>query len=324
MTSTQRNKQKLRKSAKKQKKRVWMYRKGNVVICYKAPFVKVVHPLISGGSGESDKKTRLKTLLFTKLPAGLPEEDVAEFLRKTDPKDQDIWVEQYLKTASPDNAVTKEIAKEDPQVQSSGKTLNDAGKVLADWVKKKKFAVDTLQSIRKNAKYSPKELESIEKVLNSESVCDVPGSLKSVSSTMFNGITKGANVLGDFLAPPPNVDEKGNPVRRKNETTVQLMWFPRENLQYRKGNSTADPKERIKYGDFMVYIEPERYADITAYFSDVANSAEDLIKNALDGCTDSFCMKGTTHRKPYKHQVLQIDNSQPEIDEKKNTEAFAS
>jgi hypothetical protein len=71
----------------------------------------------------------------------------------------------------------------------------------------------------------------------------------------------------------------------------------------------------------MVYIEPERYADMTAYFTDLVNSGEDLIKNAVDGCSDSFCLKGTTHRKPYKHQVLQINNYQPDEDTK---EMFAS
>ena len=297
----------MRKTMKKKGKRVWMYRMGNVILSYRTPFASVIKKSFGGGANEQQNKPKLKTLLFTKLPGAIEEKSLADFIRQIDIKKQDEWVDQFLRTASHDNAVLKELNNTEPQVQS-GKSLNDAGKVLSEWVKKKKFAVDTIESVRKNAKYSAKELESLEKILNSESVCDVPGTLSSVSSTTFDTMTKTANVLGDFLAPPPLVDEKGNPIKRRNDTTVQLMWFPKENMHYRKGNSIAVPKEKAEYGDFMVYIEPEKYADMTAYFSDMASSTEDLLALAADGCSDSFCLKGKTHRTPYKHQVLQISN----------------
>jgi len=194
----------------------------------------------------------------------------------------------------------------------------------------KELAASILETIKKQAKdkVSKQELEIIEKTLNKQNVCENPpgqagqagqageagvaGQVSSMTTKAFNGITEGAVSLGKFLLPslPPTT------TRRRNDTTIQMLWYPRASDHYRKGNSVAIPKDKIRYGDFMIYVEPERYADITAYFSDTANKVEDYFANILSGCTDSFCLKGNPIPDPYKHDVYQINNYQPDMDDK--------
>ena len=119
----------MRKTMKKKGKRVWMYRMGNVILSYRAPFARVIKKSFGGGANEEKNKPKLKTLLFTKLPGAIEEKSLSDFIRQTDIKTQDEWVDQFLRTASHDNAVLKELNNTEPQVQS-GKSFNDAGKVL--------------------------------------------------------------------------------------------------------------------------------------------------------------------------------------------------
>jgi len=189
----------------------------------------------------------------------------------------------------------------------------------------RKFAASIIESIKKQAKdkVSKKELEIIEKTLNKENVCEasttgvpgipgVPKILSSMTTKAFNGMSEGAVSLGKFLAP---VLPENN-IRRRNDTTIQMLWYPQTTDHYRKGNSVATPKDKIRYGDFMIYIEPERYADMNAYISNVTNPVEDLLTNVLNGCSDSLCLKGNPIPDPYKHQIYKINNYQPDADDK--------
>jgi len=178
----------------------------------------------------------------------------------------------------------------------------------------KELSSNIMRNIKEQSKnkVSEKDLEMIEKTLNNEDICENNSTLSSMSSKAFNGMTQGAVSLGKFLAPLVPKNE----IRRRNDTTIQMLWYPRASEHYRKGNSIATPKDKIKYGDFMIYIEPERYADIMTYFSNTSNSVEDLFANVLNGCSDSFCMEGNPIPKPYKHQVYQINNYQPHFDDK--------
>lgn len=179
------------------------------------------------------------------------------------------------------------------------------------------LAATIMKSIKEQAKnkVSEKELEIIEKTLNKQNVCESTdkdkGMVSSMTSKAFNGITQGAVSLGKFLAPTGPTSE----IRRRNDTTIQMLWYPRATDHYRKGTSVATPKDKIRYGDFMIYIEPERYADTIAYFSNATNTVEDLFANILNGCTDSLCLKGEPIPQPYKHKVYQINNYQPAMDD---------
>jgi len=294
----------------KKEKRVWLYRKGQIVFCTRVPFMQIKPAEKIGGAVDENK---LQTILFTQLPEGSKDDTITEFLNK---QDKSKFTKDFLKSASQNGleAVLEELKKADTTIlDKSG--LNSTGKLILEWVKKRKFAADVMNTIREKIKdgpYSQKDIENIEKTLNNENICDAKSSLSSMSSAAFDGMSQGAELLGKFMVPSP---EEKDRIRRRNDTTVQLLWYPRSNVHYRKGNSIATPKDKLKYGDFMIYIEPQRYADMSAYFSDVANSVEDLFANVLNGCTDGFCLKGKARPQPFKHQVMQINNYQPDFDD---------
>jgi hypothetical protein len=297
---------------KEKDKRVWIYKMGVISLCYRVPTMKIKSiPSIEQRGGASNLEENISKLLFEQLPGGTTDKDIRDFLDKKDNK----LVKKFLKSA-PIASVTEELKKPEPTIIVNSE-LNAAGKDLLEWVKKRQIASSIIQSIKEKAKTSVTEndLETIDKTLNNENVCPAPGigTITSMSSNAFNGVKEGAISLGSFLT--PKVPEDANR-RRRNDTFIQMLWYPRSNNHYRKGNSNGIPKDKIKYGDFMIYVEPEKYADITSYFSNSSNSVEDLFANVLNGCSDSFCLKGEAIPKPYKHQVLQINNFQPDVDDK--------
>jgi hypothetical protein len=297
---TQRFRKKNKKTAKHQKeKRVWMYRKGNVVLCYNIPYLKIVSGFAGGADGTPSKEKAEAILDQLRTVLNPPEKT---FL--VNHKEQ--LLEKLLNDPS-----KKELLAKSTDILNEKNA--DSRKVLVDWVSQRKYASDILDYIKEEAKNKDQQLSSeeaanLEKVLNHENLKDIKGTLSSVSSSVFNGITKGATSLGQFLTSPP-LDPN---YQLQNETTVQLLWYPRSNENYRKGKSTVNPK--TKYGDFMIYIQPERYANTITYFSDMANSVEDLFADSLNGCSDALCLKGQVPRLPYKKQVMTIVNKQPQFD----------
>ena len=249
-----------------------------------------------------------------------------------------------------DSSIKKEVLEElsNPKTKiiAKDKTLNANGKILLKWVKSRKPArkimiplfekmlekkknepiqdEDTDDDVEKDEdntmdknemNYTPEELKEIEDLLNHKRSSS-PGILSSMTTNVFSTISKGASSLGSFLTPLLIPDENGIVPKRRNDTFVQLLWFPRSNAQYRKGKSHmySNIAKSPKYGEFMVYVEPEKYADTAAYLEDRFNSVEDFFANILNGCSDGFCKTGSAIREPLKHQVLQINNYQPEKD----------
>lgn len=354
MPSTRNFRKKNNKTARKNREskgRVWMLRKGNVVFCSRFPFMTISQKGMGSASasgrkgGAADNKSRaiLKRMLFTKLPASVADDNIKKYLSNMKEPDQNKLVENILNTPIPKEPEGNQLANDmikaatpgsikplldeieknpDPDIQETGATaLNDIGELLVSIVKKRRLAGQVLRAVKEKAKQKPgkfsqEDLDELEQTLTGDKLCDVKATVSSVSSKVFNGMSQGAQSVGQFLTPPPMIDENGLPIRRRNDTYVQLLWYPRSHTHYRKGKSTAVPKDKVKYGDFMIYVQPEKYADMYTYFANISNTVEDYFANILNGCTDSGCTKGNAIPEPYKHQVLQINNYQPEADMK--------
>ena len=285
-------------------KRVWMYRKGNVVLCYRIPYL---HVRTVGGAADVAPSSKEKAEVILDQIRNVLEVPEKTYLVNNKEKLVEILVNDPTK---------KEL------IEKTGDILNEKNKEqkeeLIKWIIQRKYAYQIIEYVRQQAqekqqKFSPEELTQIEKLLNHEPLKEVKGTLSSISSGVFNGVSNGAVSLGKFLTPPPVIDSENT---LQNETTVEFLWYPRSNINYRKGKSVVTPK--TKYGDFMIYIEPERYADMTTYFSSMANSVEDLFADALNGCSDSFCLKGKVPRMPYKKQLMTVINKQPQFDLKES------
>jgi hypothetical protein len=293
-------KKKRRTSKKQNENRVWMFRKRNVVICSRSPIIQQ----IIGGANEPTTDEKAKVILG-QLRAALNTRAIKEFLMNN----EEMLIKKLVDSPPKNDAVAAELNSSSPNISKN----EEAKAELVKWVEKRYAARQMLNKVIEEAKangdkLTEEEISNIEKTLNHESLNDIRGKISSMSSSAFDAISKGSVALGSFLTPP-----KINPIQTlQNETTIQLRWYPRTNNNYRKGRSTANPK--LKYGDFMIYIEPERYADTITYLSENANSVEDLFAGVLDGCSDAFCMKGKPVREPYKKQVMTIINKQPQFD----------
>jgi hypothetical protein len=327
-------KQKLkkRKTVKKSiPRRVWMYQKGNIIYCFRVPILRVVSPPVLPLHGGGFDEGELSNKLFTKLPA-TEEANKDKGLRKMLESYKTYGDEKNLVKGLTSSSIDKKVLEE---LSDSSKNLSmksgDAGAKLLEWVKSRQpareFMIPLLEKMKGEKKdYTPEELRDIEEMLNHKKPQNTPGVLSSVTSSAFNTMSKGASSLGSFLTPLSIVGEDGKVPKKRNDTYVQLLWFPRSSVHYRKGKSKDTSKVIDKndprYGEFVIYVEPEKYADTMTFLSDRFNSVEDFFANIMDGCSDGLCKNGTTKREPFKHQVLQINNYQPEFDAQENSDAL--
>lgn len=141
---------------------------------------------------------------------------------------------------------------------------------------------------------SEKQIENIKNILtNKEST------LGSLSKNFASGIQN----FGTWLVPKPS----GTPTEEYNETKVHFLWYPRMYPTYRKGNSIADTE--VKYGNFMVYIEPEKYASTLEFINQTTSGVDDFLTNILNGYQHESVIP-----KPYKRKIYKIENKQPQLD----------
>ena len=144
---------------------------------------------------------------------------------------------------------------------------------------------------------SDKQIENIKNILtNKEST------LRSLSKNFASGIQS----FGTWLVPKPS----GTPTEEYNETKVHFLWYPRMYPRYRKGNSTAE--KDIKYGNFMVYIEPEKYASTIEFINQTTSGVDDFLTNILDGYQYPSVIPD-----PYKITTYKIHNNEREVEKKK-------
>ena len=307
-----------RKGKEKEKgKRIWMYQKGNITYCFRTPFLRIVpSPLHGGGTDEGE----LSNKLFSKLSAT---EEV-----NNDP-DLKKMLESYISEVDKNNLVKSLIASSMDksvleELSDSKKGLamktGESGAKLLEWVKTRQPARELMMPILKKIqdgdkdKYTSEELRDMEELLNHNKTQSSPGVLSSMTTGAFSALSKGASSLGSFLTP---ASPSENVPKKRNDTYVQLLWYPRSNVHYRKGKSKDTSKVIDKsdprYGEFMVYIEPEKYADTMTFLSDRFSSVEDFFANI---------MNQEARPQPLKHQVLQINNYQPEFDAKEQSDTL--
>jgi hypothetical protein len=122
-------------------------------------------------------------------------------------------------------------------------------------------------------------------------------------SNVSKNIAAGFEQFGSWLIPTVTTDASGNPIKEHNETNIHFLWYPRMHTKYRKGQSASEKINR--YGDFMVYVEPEKYSSTAEFIVQSADSVDDLLTNVLNGYDKSAVPQ------PYKHKIYTIKNYQP-------------
>jgi len=143
-------------------------------------------------------------------------------------------------------------------------------------------------------KLKKKQIEQINQIIKNQ-----PGMLSNVSKNIAAGFEQ----FGSWLIPTVTTDASGNPIKEHNETNIHFLWYPRMHTKYRKGQSASEKINR--YGDFMVYVEPEKYSSTAEFIVQSADSVDDLLTNVLNGYDKSAVPQ------PYKHKIYTIKNYQP-------------
>jgi hypothetical protein len=152
------------------------------------------------------------------------------------------------------------------------------------------------------------QIAAIKKTI--EGTGGITGALSSVTSKISNGAVS----LGNWLA-PESLDDSGTPKKLQNRQKIKFLWYPRKHIDYKKGSSTPKRiEDDVEYGDFMVLIEPEEYANTGEFFRQTYHSVEDLLATLLMGCDGPFCVRGEVKREPYNWREYIIDNDQPSVD----------
>jgi hypothetical protein len=156
------------------------------------------------------------------------------------------------------------------------------------------------------SKLGQKQFNALIKTLDDTESAGVAGALSSITSSAFNALKSGSISLGNLLSPNTGEDPS-----KTNETNIQFLWYPQEHMHYSKGSRKGRDYKNQKYGDFVILIEPTKYANTKEFFLESGRQVEDLLANILNGCSNMLCTKGRVKRRPYRRQVFKITNETP-------------
>ena len=303
-----------------------------------------------GGSEDSPKFKRLETMIIDEIkPHADPELNnfIDELINQSDRTkenkekktkifnqifNEDVFAESIHPRDTPEQKKNKENKKEYViKVKQLLNYLNN-GK---DTDVPIKGDIDILHNILKRKLTADKIVNTILQKLDDESIKtqltpiqiekiktkisganSINGIFSSVKSSVKSSIMNGAISFGNWIA--PDIDDN-TPI--KNKQKIHFLWYPRKHIDYKKGNSktTRAPNDDIEYGDFVIMIEPEQYANTGEFFRQTYHSVEDLLATLLMGCDDMFCTRGVVKRKPYNWREYDITNNQPMVDKEKRT-----
>jgi len=311
------------KTRKRQSRKYNVYQTGNLFICVRKPIGNRLFSKKYGGA-ESENEY-LQNEIFQNL--------VAILSQKKEDQDLKTYIES-LKTSSEKVTLVDFIfsKKSNPYYSPlfdaiKRKSLNmrdiynqgSPAKLLYELLMNKFIAKTKIETIKKNLESIP-ELDEKTRISIINTLENGSGmSLSSLSSGAMNSLRKGSILLGNFLAP---TTKKG---KRWNETNVEILFYDRDNLHYKKGDSMPAIEDTEKrFGDFMIVTKPTQYADTGEYLSEMYGSVEDFLahiatpgENLLCMGDSEKCKKFSVKPSPYFSKLVRVVNKQPQIDDAK-------
>jgi hypothetical protein len=310
------------------------------VICYK---IRVIPRSNGGGLFDDPKFKRLEDMI--RHIQGKEHSDIFlknfldEIIQEKDSKskakkqkvfneifNEDVFEPSELpRDTEKEKADKKKIKEQSQRAKSLLLYLNTGNKEN----KPTKDDINTLEIILRRKSYADEILtyillaldeEAIKKQLTAGQIAAIKskiegtGGITGALSSVTSKISNGAVSLGNWLA-PESLDDSGTPKKLQNRQKIKFLWYPRKHIDYKKGDSTSKRiEDDIEYGDFMVLIEPEEYANTGEFFRQTYHSVEDLLATLLMGCDGPFCVRGEVKREPYNWREYVIDNDQPSVD----------
>jgi len=201
------------------------------------------------------------------------------------------------------------------------KKLNQENEKIKEMMNDPNFKTNLMQTVDellKTGKITKEEHEDILNTLNN--VNSNKTGIYSMGKNALKSLKNNAVSLGNWVS--PFNPEKSSEVKDNSEN-IQLIWYPNQNRRYRKGQSLI-PKdnEDIKYGDFMIIADSEKYSNMEEMLSKNLNGVDDLITNVMNGCQDAICDKGIVKPVFLKKRIVQINDKAPTIKKKEGIEKY--
>jgi hypothetical protein len=198
---------------------------------------------------------------------------------------------------------------------------------LVEILRRKAAAQQIIDNVKQNLKnISFEDLSDKQKGTILASLENKNSGIGSTFASVKSSMLEGAVTLGHWFSPPIDSTDTGEKRILQNEQNVHFLWYPRKHTVYKKGDSTPTkrPDDGDEYGDFMIIVEPERFASTGEFFKQTYHSVEDLLATLLLGCNDMFCTKSgvntdalwrnSVKRRPYNWRRYKIENTQPQKD----------
>ena len=323
---------KTQKRRKNIKKPYTVFQTGSIIICTRIPIGKIYKRgkmQIRGGS-ENDNDY-LQTEIFQNLTSQLdlytdePSRKLRDYL-----KDEN-------KMAADKSSLLKFIFKKknEPEYEELFKAIQtrklNMRKVLQAGTPENKLykllstkveARNMIERIKEEIEEIPTMDEDAKKSIISSLENGAGMTISTMSAKAMNALRSGSELLAGFFAPYAS----SNPNQKKwNETNVEILFFDKNHLHYRKGDSQPAIKDDERhFGDFMVINHPTKYANTPEYLKEMTESVEDLLaqiaksgENLLCSGNSEKCNKYSVKRNPYSTRVMRIVNKKPEFDKEK-------
>jgi len=310
------------KTRKRQSQKYNIYQTGNILICVKHPIM--VRSILKKYGGAESENEYLQNQIFQNLVAVLaiskkPEDkelnDYIMSLRLSSDKSKLVHFVFSKKSNMNYESLFDAIKRKSLNMRNIDKTDSPENKLYIALLNKVQ-AKTKIESIKKELAYVP-DLDEKTKTSIINTLENGSGmTLSSVSSSAMNSLKKGSLLLGNMLAPTPI--KKG---KRWNETNIDILFYDRDNLHFKKGDSMpALPDEDRRMGDLMVITHPTQYASTAEYLSDMYGTVEDLLAHIVTPGENILCMgdsekckKFSAKPKPSYYRSVRFVDKQPQI-----------
>jgi hypothetical protein len=322
---------------KTQKRRVnkpyTVFQTGNILICTRIPIGRIYKgnkTRIRGGA-ENDNDY-LQTEIFQNLVSALGTSSKAE------DKELQKYLEEENTMAADKSSLLKFIFKKknEPEYEDLFKAVQtrklNMRKVFDDGTPEHKLytllstkvqARNMIEKIKAEVEEIPTMDEDEKKSIISSLENGSGMTVSTISSKAMNSLRSGTESLANIFAPtlPAGKTDK----KKRNETNVEILFFDKDHLHYKKGDSPpAIPDDERQFADFMVINRPTKYTNTHEYLKEMTESVEDLLaqiakagENVLCSGNSEKCKKYSVKRKPYMHRVMRIVDKQPQVDNDK-------
>lgn len=298
---------------------------GNIIICTRIPIRKMVKYNMNRfhGGAENDNDY-LQKEIFQNLVSML------ESLTGEKYKDLLKYLRDELKTSADKASLLKFIFSKKNELEYAdlfkaiqNRKLNmreidkQPQKALIDLLSNKVTAQRLIDEIKTKVNEIPTIDEEDKKSIINSLENGAGMSMTSMSSKAMNSLKSGLQFISGFFLPSQGM----KPNQKKwNETNIEILFYDKDHLHYRKGNSQpAIPDNETRFGDFMVINRPTKYANTSEYFKQMSESVEDLFASIATSGENLLCMgnsekckKFSVKRKPTATRMMRIVNTDPQ------------